>query len=198
MNDLTCCITEHASALEEGTPICPQDLLHLGHCTAVDQALSYLVQSDELIRVYQGVYMLPVYTKFGPRRPLLDAAINGLSSLWGEVIVPSGGSAANCLGLTTQNVVRPVFLTSGPSRTLKFWNFTVRLRHASHCQLAAPNSKAGEVIRALLWLGENEINFHLITILPTLSNKDRNELLLVLNVMPNWLADAVSNQILNG
>ena len=108
MNDLTRCITEHGSTLEEGTPICPQDLLHLGHRTAVDQALSYLVQSDELICVYQGVYMLPVNTIFGPRRPLLGAAINGLSSLWGEVIVPSGGSAANCLGLSTQNVVRPV------------------------------------------------------------------------------------------
>ena len=198
MNDLTHCIVGHASALEEGTPICPHDLFHLGPRTAIDQALSYLVESDELIRVFQGVYMLPVHTKFGPRRPLLDAAIDGLSSLWGEVIVPSGGSAANRLGLTTQNVVHPVYLTSGPSRTLKFWNFTVKLRHASHCQLAAPNSKAGEAIRALLWLGENEVNMHLRTILPTLSNEDRNELLFVLNVMPSWLAEAVSNQIVNG
>ena len=53
-------IIEHAEALPEATPICPGTLLHLGKRAAVDQALSRLARSGRLMRIYQGVYMLPI------------------------------------------------------------------------------------------------------------------------------------------
>ena len=133
-------IMEHASGLTEATPICPAALLHL-----------------RLMRICQGVYMHPVETRFGPCPPHIGKALEALSELWGEIIVPCGGSAANRLGLTAQNPVREVYLTSGRSRRMQFGRVTVELRHAPRWQLAAPRRKAGEVIRALAWLGPHEV-----------------------------------------
>ncbi len=62
--------------------------------------------------------MRPIQTRFGLRVPSLWKALATLSELWGETIVPNGCDAANWLGLTTQNAVRSVYLTSGPNRRL--------------------------------------------------------------------------------
>ena len=113
-------IMEHAKALPEAMPLCPPALLHLGNRAAVDQALWRLGRSGRLMRICQGVYMRPVETRFGIRAPRVSKALTALSKMWGETIVPCGGAAANCLGLTTQNPVRAVYLTSGPNRRLHF------------------------------------------------------------------------------
>lgn len=66
------------------------------------------------MRICQGVYMRPIKTRFGFRALWVENALTSLSKLWRETIVPCGGAAANYLGLTTQNPVRAIYLTSGP------------------------------------------------------------------------------------
>ena len=195
MSSLPKRIMTHAERLPEAAPLCPGALLHLGKRAAIDQALSRLARSGNLIRVYQGVYMRLVETRFGWRGPSEHRAIQALSELWGETIVPSGGAAANCLGLTTQNPVRSVYLTSGPSRRLHFGALPVELRHAPRWQLAAPHSKAGQVIRALSWLGREEIEEGLEAVLPTLSEEEQRQLSSARALMPNWMAEPVSAHV---
>ncbi len=72
------------------------------------------------MRIRQGVYMRPIESRFGRCAPGIEKSLQALSELWGETIVPNGGGAANWLGLTTQNPVRLVYLTSGRSRRLRF------------------------------------------------------------------------------
>ena len=113
-------IMGYAEAKPEATPIQAEDLLHLGDRAAVSRALSRLAGSERLMRIYRGVYMRPIQTRFGHRAPSLEQAITALASLWGETIVSNGGDAANWLGLTTQNAVRTVYLTSGSRPTPAF------------------------------------------------------------------------------
>ena len=191
-------VMEYAESLPEATPLCPGALLHLGMRAAVDQALSRLARSGKLMRICKGVYMRPVETRFGVRGPGIGKALAALSELWGETVVPCGGSAANCLGLTTQNPVRMVYLTSGPSRRLDFGAHTVELRHAPRWQLVAPHREAGNVIRALSWLGPEEVENGLEAVLPTLSGEELQELSTVRALMPNWMAEPVSARLPQG
>lgn len=55
--------------------------------------------------------------------------------------MPCGEVAFNCLGLTSQNTVHAVYLTSGPNPRLHFGSLIVELRHAPRWQLAAPGVK---------------------------------------------------------
>lgn len=185
-------IMERACLLPEAAPICAGALLHLGNRAAVDQALSRLARSGRLMRVCQGVYLRPVETRFGPCAPSIDKALGALGDVWGETIVPCGGASAHVLGLTTQIPVRSVYLTSGPDRRLRFGNLEVELRHAPRWQLAAPRRRAGEVIRALAWLGPEEVREGLQSVLSTLSREDIDELADARATMPHWMAEAVS------
>ena len=111
-------IMNQVAGKPEGTLLCPSALLHLGSRAAIDQALLRLARKGQLIRVCQGVYVQPIETRFGSRPPAAERVIEALANLWGETIVPSGGAAANSLGLTTQVPVRSIYLTSGPNRNL--------------------------------------------------------------------------------
>ncbi len=198
MSSLSSHIMEHAVALPDATPLTSSSLLHLGNRNAVNQALVRLTRSGDLMRICRGIYMRMIETRFGPRGPDTYLAIAELSKMWDETIVPSGGAAANCLGLTTQNQVRPVYLTSGPSRQLKFGNLIVCLRHAPQWQLVAPHRKAGQLIRAFTFLHPTEIEDSLEIVLPTFSDEDLEELAATLTVIPNWMAAPLSTRLSHG
>ena len=198
MRSLPSLIMSHAAESPEGTLLCPSALLHLGSRAAVDQALSRLTRKGELMRVHQGIYAQPVRTRFGPRPPAVEKVISSLSTLWGETILPCGGAAANALGLTAQVPVRSVYLTSGPSCRLMLGKLTVELRHAPRWQLTAPYRPAGEAVRALSWLGPDEVEGSLVMIGRKLSAEDFQELAASRAVMPAWIAEPVSAMVANG
>lgn len=144
------------------------------------------------MRVCQGVYVRPTQTQFGPCPPSIEKVIESLSSMWGETIVPCGGALANALGLTTQVPVRSVYLTSGRRRNLNFGKLVVELRHAPRWQLVAPYRPAGDAVRALAWLGPEEIKDNLEALEGRLSPEDLDELATARAVMPAWIAEPIS------
>ena len=150
------------------------------------------------MRVCQGVYVRPIETRFGPRPPAVDTLIASLSALWGETIVPCGGASAHVLGLTTQMPIWSVYLTSGPSRQLQLRALKVQLRHAPRWQLVAPHRLAGDAVRALAWLGREEVEKNLREIEAKLSAEDLDELGASRALMPAWLAESVSGLVASG
>jgi len=129
------------------------------------------------------------------RSPAIEKVIPSLADLWGEVIVPCGGAAANVLGLTTQVPVRLVYLTSGSDRKLWIDGEPVVLGHAPRWQLVAPNRLAGNVVRALAWLGPAEIHDGLKRLAPRISDEDLTELASARAVLPAWLAEPISRLV---
>ncbi len=198
MSSLPMQIMSQAVCSPEGVPLCPSALLHLGSRAAIYQALSRLACSGRLLRVCQGVYVVPIQTRFGLRPPALEKVIVSLSRHWGETIVPCGGLAANALGLTTQVPVRTVYLTSGRNRKLTFGELTVELRQAPRWQLTAPNRPAGEAVRAMSWLGPREVEASLEVIKGKFSTEDLQELAALNRFMPAWIAGPLSTLATNG
>lgn len=146
-------ILARVSATPEGQPVFAKQLLGLGSRAGIDQALSRLARRGALLRVGRGVYARPIRSRFGERPPAAEPLIEAIAHARGETIAPHGAAAANALGLTTQVPTRSVYLTSGPSRTLSLGKQKVELRHAPGWQLTLAGKPAGEIVRALAWLG---------------------------------------------
>lgn len=191
-------VLEHAAGLPEGTPLVAKELLHLGSRAAVDQALSRLVRRGALLRAGRGIYVRPVESRFGSRAPSAFKIIEGLATQRGETIVPHGASAANVLGLTTQIPIREVYLTSGTSRRLKLGAQTVELRHAPTWQLIFPGRAAGDVVRALAWLGPENAGKALRTLRAKLPAAEMKEVASARARLPTWMAQEVSALMQHG
>jgi len=183
------------TSLPEAAPIYAKALLHLGSRAAVDQALSRLVRRGQLLRAGRGLYVHPIETRFGPRTPSVEVVLKAIQAETGETITPSGAAAANRLGLTTQVPVRAVYLTSGPSRCLRFGAQTVELQHAPQWQLTLPSRAAGEVIRALAWFGRERGAELTSQLKRTLSPETVEELSSARGRVPTWMAEQISGLV---
>lgn len=192
MTTLSTRILEEVATLTEATPVHAKGLLHLGSRAAVDQALSRLVRRGQLVRAGRGLYVRPIETRFGQRTPGAEAVLTALQAETGETITPNGAAAANKLGITTQVPVRTVYLTSGPSRRLRFGAQTVELQHAPQWQLIFPGRVSGEVIRALAWFGRERGAELTNALKHTLSPESVRELASARGRMPTWVAEKIS------
>ncbi|MGV8894039.1 MAG: DUF6088 family protein [Burkholderiaceae bacterium] len=66
--------------------------------------------------------------RFDERPPTSEKVIEHYAEKYGETVVPHGAAAtASWLGLTTQVPVKDVFLTSGPTRTLRLGACSIEL-----------------------------------------------------------------------
>lgn len=167
-----------------------KSLLHLGNRAAVDQALSRLASRGRLLRAARGIYLRPVTSRFGARAPSVEQVVEGLAKL-GEVIATSGAAAANALGLTTQVPIRSVYLTSGRSRVVRLGQQVLELQHAPRWQLVAAERQAGQVVRALAWLGPEKAEEALRALKPRLPRNTLEELVSAAPKLPTWLAQTV-------
>jgi len=193
MQTLTQQVLEHATGLSEGTPLVAKELLHLGSRAAVDQVLSRLVRRGVLLRVGRGIYALPVESRFGTRAPSTVKMVEGLAKQRGETIVSHGAAAANALGLTTQVPMRAVYLTSGRSRHLTLGAQTVEFRHAPIWQLIFPGLTAGDVVRALAWLGPEKAGEAILKLRSKLPPSELKKIASARSRLPTWMAQEVSS-----
>lgn len=191
-------VLEHAAGLPEGTPLAAKELLHLGSRAAVDQVLSRLVRRGTLLRAGRGIYVRPVESLFGTRSPSTAKMVEGLANQRGETIVAHGAAAANTLGLTTQVPMRAIYLTSGRSRHLKLGAQTVEFRHAPIWQLILPGRVAGDVVRALAWLGPEKAGEAIGKLRTKLPPSELQEVAAARARLPTWMAQEVSALVAHG
>lgn len=191
-------VLEQAACLPEGTPLVAKEFLHLGTRAAVDQVLARLVKRGELMRAGRGVYVLPVSGRFGVRAPSTTKMVEGLARQRGETIVRHGAAAANALGLTTQVPTREVYLTSGATRRLQLGAQPVELRHAPAWQLVFPGRPAGDVVRAMAWMGRERAHEASARLRGKVPPAALREIASARSRFPTWLAHEVSAMAVDG
>jgi hypothetical protein len=191
-------LLEQAARLPEGAPLVAKEWLHLGTRAAVDQVLSRLVKRGTLLRAGRGLYVSPVAGRFGVRAPSTTKMVEALAKQRGETIVPHGAVAANALGLTTQVPVRAVYLTSGNSRSLQLGAQPVELRHAPAWQLMFPGSPAGDMVRAMAWMGPERAHEESRRLSARVPAAALQEVVSARARLPTWMAQEVSAMVAGG
>ncbi len=84
----------------------------------VGKILSDLVKSGDLYHLSRGVYLKTEQTRFGLVYPPVSAIASAIAERDKAQILPTGATALNLLGLSTQMPMNPVFLTSGSARKI--------------------------------------------------------------------------------
>lgn len=187
-------ILEYARRLPEGTLILADDLVHAGPRNAVAQELVDLAASGDLFGVETGIFVLPIASRFfgsGFRAPNLEMVLQAYEAQLGETITTIGAASANFMGVSTQVVAKPVYLTTGRSRHIALGGYDVELRHAPAWQTALGNSRPGHVIRAMAWMGAQEAREMAVQLMRDLSAEERDQLLQVSRAAPEWIAQAI-------
>ena len=107
------------------------DFAHLNNDGLVTRALSRLEKEGVLIRLSQGLYLYPLRNKFGVLRPFIEDIAYAIAEKDKACIIPSGLTALNKLGLSTQVTMNAVYLTDATSRAAHLAILPIR-RTCSH------------------------------------------------------------------
>ena len=172
-----------------GTVFVPAEFLELGSRETVDIVLHRLARKGTIRRLARGVYDFPKeHPALGPLLPSADAVANALAGRDRTRLQPAGAYAANALGLTEQVPAKAVFLTDGPSRTVKIGPTTIQLRRTTAKNMETAGRLSGLLIQALRELGKEHVSEarrpHLKRTLPA---NERRELLKDIRLAPAWM-----------
>jgi hypothetical protein len=173
----------------KGSVFVPGDFLDLGSRQAVGLALHRLAKKGTIRRLARGVYDFPKrHPILGLLFPSADAIARALAGRDRTRLQPAGAYAANTLGLSEQVPAKAVFLTDGPSRTVKIGPMTIQLRQTTPRNMAAAGRLSGLVIQALRELGASHVTLERIAHLKrTIPAGRRSELLNDLTLAPAWM-----------
>lgn len=170
----------------------PADFFAAGTGAAVNQALSRLARSGAIRRLRRGIYDYPRrHPRLGWLSPAPDAVARAVARRSGQSIQMSGAQAANVLGLSTQVPARPVYVTDGPSRTIRVGSQTVQLRHAR--RFAGARGPSRVVFRALSHLGRDRVTSDVVSSLrQSLSPSDKRGLGRDLRYASAWMQPVIA------
>jgi hypothetical protein len=174
---------------KRGAILTPSDFLDLGSRRAVDLALHRLIEKKILRRLARGLYEYPrEHPELGTLSPDIQRVAKSLAGKDRIRLQPAGAYATNLLGLSEQVPAKAVFLTDGPSRTVKIGRQEIQLCHTPPRNMASAGRLSGLLMQAFRHLGQEHITPQRIAHLKrTLPGKERRQLLKDLPLAPTWM-----------
>ena len=177
----------------------PSDFKELGTSTATRKALSRLVESGQVERMGQGIYVIPKNDKvFGKVLPSMEQLAEVLAKKEHVKIKPSGQYALNKVGLSTQVPMKLVFLTTGYSKKIQIGKNAIIFKSTTAKKL----SMKGD-ITSLLFLGLEELDLQKLSptqmgrIRELLKQESSENLKYNLRLAPTKVSDFIVKNLLN-
>ena len=166
------------------------NFVDLGSRDAVDKTLSRQSQAGIIRKLARGIYDYPRKDpQLGLLSPSIDAIAKALQGRDAIRLQPSGGYAANLLGLSDQVPTKIVFLTDGTPRWIQIGKLQIVLKRTTPRNMMTAGKISGLVIQALRHLGQRHVDDHVLTTLRRrLSDADKRQLLKDFRYASAWIA----------
>lgn len=133
------------------------DFAYLNNDGLVTRTLSRLEKKGVLIRLSQGLYLYPSRNKFGALRPSIEDIAYAIAEKDKAHIIPSGLTALNKLGLSTQVTMNAVFLTDATARELTIGNRKIIFKRSAPRNFAYKTDLFPLIVAAMKELGKDGV-----------------------------------------
>ncbi len=178
----------------KGWSFSPKDFTDLGSRRAIDTSLHRLHADGIIRRTMRGIYDYPDIGKLTqkPLNPDIWSVTQTIARKNGWKIVPSGETAMNALGLSTQVPGKYVFFTDGKNMEYRLGNRTITFRKRTPKDLQTANDSGLMVIQALKTLGKERLdNSVMKTIREKLTPNEKKELMKQAQYGTDWVYEAI-------
>lgn len=191
---LTKQIRERIELQGENSLYMVRDFADLNNDGLVTRALSRLEDEGMLVRISQGLYLYPQRNRFGILKPSIDDIALAIAQKDKARIIPSGLTALNKLGLSTQVTMNAVYLTDATAREIKIGNRTIVFKRSAPRNFAYKTDVFPLIVCAMKEIGEPNITEEHIATIKEAINKceDQDAIKQDYNVAPGWIRKKIS------
>lgn len=169
------------------------------HAEFVGSTLAELTDSGLLSKVAQGIYVKPRKSKFGLVLPSIDKIVQAIAARDNAEVLPSGMTALNVLGFSTQVPMNYLYLTSGSERIIKLTNRQVILKRGVPKNFSYKTRLIALLAQALRTLKQENIGNSELQIIRELISKetDKENLAKDVDILPIWMKKIIKPMLNN-
>ena len=156
------------------------DFFDIAGYETVRSTLNRLVEDKEIIRIMKGIYYKPKYIALiGEYEvPSVNEVTNAIARKYNWTIAPSGNTALNLLGLSTQVPAKWTYISDGRYASFSFGNVTIEFKRRNNGDISKMSTLTAMVIQSIKAIGKDKIIPEQIDYLRgKLSDKEKSELL---------------------
>lgn len=159
------------------------------HTEFVGSILSELTTEGMLVKIAHGIYAKPRRSKFGVVLPSVDKVVQAIAARDNAEVLPSGMTALNALGLSTQVPMNYTYLTTGSERTVNLSNRKVVLKRGVPKNFCYGTRLISLLVQALKALKKENVGEEELNIIQQLVLKetDKETLAKDVDMMPAWM-----------
>lgn len=159
------------------------------HSEFVGETLAELTKEDILVKLAQGIYAKPRMSRFGAVLPSVEKIVQAIAVRDNAKVLPSGMTALNALGLSTQVPMNYTYLTTGSERTVKLTNRQVVLKRGVPKNFWYETRLIALLVQALKTLKQENVGQEELQIIRSLIEKEPDKEALAKDVdkMPAWM-----------
>jgi len=181
-----------------GKVFTPKDFLDLASHETVRQILSRMARKGKIRRLMRGVYEYPEFSKMlnSPAPPDADAIAHAIARAHGWTIVPSGDTALNMLGLSTQVPASWQYFSDGPTKQYSWQGGTLKLKHRAIKETAKLSPKTAMIVQALKTLGKSRADDSIVaTLMQNLHKRDLSQALKETRYVTSWVYEIIRKMV---
>ena len=169
------------------------------HSEFVGSTLAELTDDGILSKIAQGIYVKPTKSRFGLVFPSVEKVVQAIATRDNAQILPSGMTALNVLGLSTQIPMNYSYLTSGSERTIKLKNHQVVLKRGVPKNFSYKTRLIALLAQALRTLKQENIGNSELRIIRELISKetDKENLAKDIDILPIWMKKIIKPMLNN-
>ena len=159
------------------------------HTEFVGSVLSELTNEGMLVKIAHGIYAKPRNSRFGVVLPSVDKVVQAIAARDNAEVLPSGMTALNALGLSTQVPMNYTYLTTGSERTVNLSNRKVVLKRGVPKNFCYGTRLISLLVQALKALKKENVGESELKVIRQLVLKETDKETLVKDVdmMPAWM-----------
>jgi hypothetical protein len=169
------------------------------HSEFVGSTLAELTESGVLFKMAQGIYVKPRKSRFGLVLPSIEKIVQAIAMRDNAEVLPTGTTALNALGLSTQVPMNYSYLTSGSERTIKLANRQVVLKRGVPKNFCYKTRLIALLTQALRALKQENVGDSELQIIRELIAKetDKESLAKDVDAMPGWMKRIIKPMLNN-
>jgi len=188
-------IETEIKSMKRGSILFPSNFDDMGNVEVVKKSLLRLENKKFLVRLAHGIYLYPKQDKLlGVLYPTIEEIAIAIAERDKARIIPTGTTALNKLGLSTQIPMNIVFLTDGAPRSIVVGKRTIKLKRTSPKNLAVKGEITSLIIQALKEIGKDNVTAEQLEKIKIHLEKEKQEIIEHdAKLAPVWISKIMKN-----
>ena len=171
------------------------DFARITSLETVRKVLSQACDAGLLTHIAHGIYVKPMMSRFGEVPIPLEKIAEEIAARDHVQIMPTGSTAANMHGLSTQVTMTVSYITTGASREIKIGNRSIRFRRAAPRNFAYKGRTIPLIVQAFKELGKDNIRENELSAISRYMSmaNDKETFTEDILLAPMWIQNLIKN-----